>query len=107
MSLSGMEHDHRLVVIVKDTVCSTLAEKGDPLFEQLNASVESSVQAVAQQSLQITSQISAADASSLKQELSSATTSVKTLAAQLSEDKEEIPSMLIANAKENRRSIQR
>ena len=82
-SLSCMEHD-QLVVLVKGTVCNSLPEEVDPLFEQLTASVQSSVQSVAL-SLQIRRQMAAADVSSLKQDLSS-TTSVKILAAQLSED---------------------
>ena len=104
-SFSDMEHD-QLVVLVKGAVCSSLTEKMDPLFEQLTASVQSSLLSVAQQSLQITRQMAAADVSSLKQELSLVTTSVKTLAAQLSECMAEVRSMLLANSKDNRPSTQ-
>eukprot|EP00904_Undaria_pinnatifida_P003992 jgi/Undpi1/13594/HiC_scaffold_9.g03248.m1 len=107
-SLSGMEHD-QLIVLVKGTMFNSLTGNVDPRFEQLTASITSSMQSVAQQSLHIARQMVATDVSSLRQELSMATTSVKALVAQVSEvseDVAEIRSVLLANGKNNRPSTQ-
>lgn len=107
-SLSGMEHEH-LVLLVKGTMFNSLTENVHPRFEQLTASMTSSMQSVAQQSLHIARQMVTTDVSSLRQELSMVTTSVRALAAQLSEvseDVAEIRSALLANDKNNRPSTQ-
>ena len=107
-SLSGMEHD-QLIVLVKGTMCNSLTENVHPRFEQLTASITPSMQSVVQQSLHTARQMVATDVSSLRQELSIATTSVKALVAQVSkvsEDVAEIQSVLLANDKNNLKSNQ-